>query len=422
MLRLASETDATFEPYSNICPISGRTEVNVERTGKNLLPMTVDGIKALNTSGTWSGNAYTFQGITYTVNTDSSGNVTTIVANGTSTGNADLVLDRNNQLHYPAGILNGAPSSSCDLRIEQVDSPWRTIARDTGSGASFNEFTEKAAIFARVANGVTVSNVVLKPMIRKASIQDDTFEPYHAPDTASVTFGQTVYGGTVDFVTGKCRVNLGYQTVPNTGWSRTGSGVFYKTVSDMALLPNGVYGRSNKYKSMYPNYFSTGSFEIVFGASNFSSIARVLVKDRRFSTAEEFMADLSTNPLQIVYELAEPIELTLTPAQLSLLEDTNILTADGTINLTYLGSMASNVQDEIDEFESGLNNVIGSIAFIENSTAKTSHAVGEYVILNGIFCKVISAVSSGEILSFGTNIQATTIGAELRSIWSQLNA
>jgi hypothetical protein len=142
-----------------------------------------------------------------------------------------------------------------------------------------------------------------------------------------------------------------------------------------------------------------------------------------WSSMDEYVAGTTpTIGAQVVYTLATPIELTLTPAQLSLLQGTNILTSDGTINLTYLGSMASNVQDEIDEFESGLNNVIGSIAFIENSTAKTSHAVGEYIILNGIFCKVIASISSGETLSFGTNIQATTIGAELRAIWAEIQA
>ena len=36
MIRLASDTDATFEPYSNICPIEGYTGVEVERTEINI--------------------------------------------------------------------------------------------------------------------------------------------------------------------------------------------------------------------------------------------------------------------------------------------------------------------------------------------------------------------------------------------------
>lgn len=37
MIRLATETDPTYEPYSNICPITGFDTVNITRTGKNLI-------------------------------------------------------------------------------------------------------------------------------------------------------------------------------------------------------------------------------------------------------------------------------------------------------------------------------------------------------------------------------------------------
>lgn len=37
MIRLSTVTDATFEPYSNICHISGHTQAVVTRTGKNLV-------------------------------------------------------------------------------------------------------------------------------------------------------------------------------------------------------------------------------------------------------------------------------------------------------------------------------------------------------------------------------------------------
>jgi hypothetical protein len=51
--------------------------------GKNKLPMTVEGIKVLNTNGNWSGNVYTYNGGTFTILTDNDGNVTGIKINGT---------------------------------------------------------------------------------------------------------------------------------------------------------------------------------------------------------------------------------------------------------------------------------------------------------------------------------------------------
>lgn len=55
---------------------------------KNKLPVTLASIKAINTAGTWSGNAYTRRGITYTVNSDM-----TIDVSGTNDGSGDSWLD-----------------------------------------------------------------------------------------------------------------------------------------------------------------------------------------------------------------------------------------------------------------------------------------------------------------------------------------
>lgn len=41
MIRLASDTDASYAPYSNICPITGWTAVNVYRAGQNMEDATV---------------------------------------------------------------------------------------------------------------------------------------------------------------------------------------------------------------------------------------------------------------------------------------------------------------------------------------------------------------------------------------------
>ena len=176
------------------------------------------------------------------------------------------------------------------------------------------------------------------------------------------------------------------------------------------------YGKNSLYNGKVCNVGS----EVGVNTTNLSGTGTIFLRRSVYGKTQTEWVSLAID-IQVVLPLETPIELDLTPAQLTLLEGTNILTADGTINLTYLGSMASNVQSEIDEFESATNNLRASIAFVESTTAKTSHAVGDYIILNGIFCKVIAAISSGETLSFGTNIQATTIGAELRAIWAQIS-
>ena len=83
--------------------------------------------------------------------------------------------------------------------------------------------------------------------------------------------------------------------------------------------------------------------------------------------------------------MATSIELTLTPAQLALLEGYNILTTDGdTINLRYIGTEASNVQSEIDEFEESTRKLAGSLAMVETSPATANHSVGDLIVFNNL--------------------------------------
>ena len=54
MIRFASISDATFAPYSNLCPITGWTGVNIPRTGKNLFDKSSAGRTS---SNMWLGSA-----------------------------------------------------------------------------------------------------------------------------------------------------------------------------------------------------------------------------------------------------------------------------------------------------------------------------------------------------------------------------
>ena len=58
-----------------------------------------------------------------------------------------------------------------------------------------------------------------------------------------------------------------------------------------------------------------------------------------------------------------------------------------------------------------------TLATVEStSTASQAHAVGDYLVYNGILYRVTAAISSGQTLVPGTNITDTTAGAELASL------
>jgi hypothetical protein len=239
----------------------------------------------------------------------------------------------------------------------------------------------------RVRSGKTINGLTVYPMLILASETDAPFEPYsnicpisgrtqveisnkdsEDVEQASVTvdLGQTVYGGTLNVTTGELTVE-------------------------------------------------TANIESYNGES---------IGEPWWSSMDEYVAGATpTTGAQVVYTLASPVTVSLTPAQLALLEGYNILTTDGdNINLRYIGTVASNVQAEIDEFEESTRKIAGSIAMIETSPATANHAVGSYLMLNNRLCKVTSAIATGEQIIVGSNVQYTTVAEELTAILAQINA
>lgn len=164
---------------------SGLTNVDValsvpEGSGKNIIPMSLSGMKAVNTSGTWNDNAYTVNDVTFTVQTDSDGNVTNITVNGTATQNADLLLCDYNTVKSDSYILSGCPSGgSVGTYFMLFGTATQRLAEDIGAGDTFNIASSvNARPAVRILSGYAASNLVFYPMIRPATITDPTFAPY----------------------------------------------------------------------------------------------------------------------------------------------------------------------------------------------------------------------------------------------------
>lgn len=71
----------------------------------------------------------------------------------------------------------------------------------------------------------------------------------------------------------------------------------------------------------------------------------------------------------------------------------------------------------------GRNKDNSNLAPIEaTTTASRSYQVGDYLMLQGEFYKVISAIAIGDTLTVGTNIQSTTVGNEIVDIKDDVSA
>ena len=242
-----------------------------QRTGKNLLPYPYG-----------DGASKTTNGITYTVNSDGS-----VTANGTATADNVFYLISsgtsalaNKGIASGAYILNGAPSTSASSNYYIQLQYNGTFVSAYASGTTFTYNASSSAndmLRIYVKSGAVLNNVKFYPMLRLASDTDDTYEPYQG-NTYTTALGRTVYGGTLDVVSGELTVTWGYIASYN-GETLTG---------------------------------------------------------RWLSSLDEYAQGTTpTTGAQVVYELVTPQTYTLTPQQIDLLLGDNNVWSDGRITIEY---------------------------------------------------------------------------------------
>jgi hypothetical protein len=342
--------------------------------GKNLLPMIVDKIKALNTSGTWTGNQFVRNGVTFTLLTDNSNNVTGIKVYGTPTAEFEFTITSRasgNDAFLPAGsyILYQGTSDTTKCRMGINTQSGTTLAY---SGSTFTISTlERHTVWVTFYNGVAV-DLTLYPQIEAGSTIT-SFEPYSnicpisgidsvavtvsdgtTPETTTIPLGQTVYGGTLDVKSGVLTVDRGYiasysgQTLPGA-W-----------ISD-----RDVYTGSNS----------------------------------------------PTTGAQVVYELATPTTIQLSPKRISLLKGQNVITVNGNtiIAVEYHPDIVPYVDDAVDGMDAMISDNV------EGDTASKAYAVNDFMIRPDGLYKVTAPIANGAALT-NNNVLLSTIAKELTKI------
>lgn len=227
-------TDAAAAPMVKcVTEIQGSQDLHgydkpwVGGAGKNKLPLVLADIKSANTDGTWNGNAYTINGITFTVVTDDNGNISKINANGTPS--TTTVFFITTQSGFDGSFkLNGSPTggSGSTWKLDCLKYPIDGTVYGTsydGDSNSFNLTTSmQFAVRIVLYTGAGNINIDFQPMIRLASVTDSTFEPYSniCPITAytegeievsdgvnstthTTTYPSAIYRGSEDVVNGE---------------------------------------------------------------------------------------------------------------------------------------------------------------------------------------------------------------------------
>lgn len=149
-----------------------------EHAGEYRVPVTVEGKNLLPTITA----SYSSMGIL--IRSESDG---TVIVSGTAT--AKIFANLRENISYPFDtILSGCPQGGSTegycLRLITMATP-SIVGTDFGNGTLIPANTE-VRIEIRIENGCECNNLKFKPMIRKADIEDDTYEPYHAPVTTPI--------------------------------------------------------------------------------------------------------------------------------------------------------------------------------------------------------------------------------------------
>ena len=154
--------------------VGGNVDGEIEKI-KDTLGYTVSKNLLENTA-----SSTTLNGITYTVNNDGS-----VTVNGTATSNIQIIIS--GKLYLPNGdyILSGCPEggSEASYFLEVYSTTLGVFLYDVGQGINFSiNRNESYYVRIRVKSGCTVENLTFYPMIRKADITDDTYEPFSGLD------------------------------------------------------------------------------------------------------------------------------------------------------------------------------------------------------------------------------------------------
>lgn len=159
-----------------------------------------------------------------------------------------------------------------------------------------------------------------------------TDHDYHAYQgrTITTTLPQTVYGGTLDVVSGVLTVDRAMVDFGTLNWTYVSGGSYF-----YAVISNKAKGFDNIVCSAYETAPRAGVENLqdgqIVGGMNDTA---VYIKDSRYTDATAFKTAM--NGVQLCYELATPQTYQLTPQEVqTLLGQNNVWSEQGDVDVTY---------------------------------------------------------------------------------------
>ena len=294
----------------NVRPISGHTEVDLYNVGKNNLPLPT---------------AETKNGVTLTHNAD--GSIKLEGTNGSSATYFDFFAGDFDSAYY-AGYIFRADSVYTEWGSTKISFRISTSSRTNlqellgNTDIAINNNGSGLYFAVRIAGNYAIPSggIIVYPMLRKSTDSAD-FEPYLG-HLYQVSIGSTVYGGYVDLVSGVMTVDRKYKKGFTRG-SLDSSGKLYKIdeLSDAVNITStsGVADLDKSNMGIFLGLIpARASADFCLSHYSISFYVGGMV-------GKETELDALLPNLEIIYELAIPITIQLTPQQIEALAGQNNL-------------------------------------------------------------------------------------------------
>lgn len=403
-------------------------------------------------------NSQVINGITWKVNSDG-----TVTATGTATANSTFYLHTRTEgeLNYfalPNGnyILSdgGLGNTNTEIQIGITKNGGYTQIGTTGNGelsftAAGDDYSQNSInplIQCLVRSGQQNVNVTFKPMIRLASIADNTFEPF-AKTNVELTAEKMAWNKYAEYgvknlipYPWQCadgRVNRGitfgvdtegYVTFDGTA-STTSEPFFSFTNTAAADVAAGKFLKISsgvKYR-IFVDRTDEKIWGIVYvrnlDGTNVSDVG-IFVKfddgteEMKKSNINTRSAGVNHKSLEFVIsksgEYLLQLDVRVSANTGSYSPSTSkarmILTMSEMTNLSWMPYAMSNYELTLNKMD-----VVNIAPIEEGNSASQAYAVGDYMIWKRRFYKVTASISSSGAITEGTNVTQTTIGAELKA-------
>ena len=293
-------TATTFAPYSNICPISGRTEVSVNQGSVNIDTLYNGQIQSDGTF-TWNNNRLS--------NANKANMNTYLLKKGTHT----LTFKKLNQSAPDLVECTVLTKNDTFEIVDNFATAWHSLPYTF-------ELTADAYVYFTARKNY---NTALNTADYKTLIIDETH---------THQYGQTVYGGEDDFVNGGLAnewVLAEYDGTEN--WLKASSATWVVFFVELADEATGLVADIRSDSTNISVYSFSQMVENAPCVSIRTNITpnRLHIAIPNVSTISECKAYLAEHNLQVCYKKATPTTIQLSPEAVTLLKGLNVISTDG---------------------------------------------------------------------------------------------